>query len=194
MAMGASLSAKFPETDHRAVRESTNGQFAKVPSGCSIEHQITTESTSLKKKNSAKGFAQFWDIYPNKKGKAKAEAWWKKEKPDAPSLAEMLAAVAAQVGERKRCSAAGVWVAGWPMGSTWLKDRRWEDVVTVARKADPVQVAQDAREGQKGMYGDYLRGLTVRALQDKRRDPGALGHVVWLIDEVIKEKAYEETH
>lgn len=51
-----------------------------------------------------------------------------------------------------------------------------------------VQVAEDARQQQREMYEDYFRGLSVRVLEDKRRDPGALGHVTWLITEILAEK------
>ena len=87
---------------------------------------------------------------------------------------------------------------GWLVGKTPMK--RWKAAVSLwahngwgqtpqsrARWAKHnVQVAQDARERQREMYEDYFKGLTVRALKDKRRDPGALGHVVWLIDEVLE--------
>ena len=78
-------------------------------------------------------------------------------------------------------SAVSLWAHnGW--GQTPQSRSRWAK--------HNVQVAQDAREQQEEMYGDYLRGLTIRALKDKRRDPGALGHVIWLINEVLAEKGH----
>lgn len=80
---------------------------------------------------------------------------------------------------KKWKSAVGLWAHnGW--GQTSQSRTRW------AKRN--VQAATDARKHQRGLYLDYFRSLTIRALQDKRRDPGALGHVVWLMDEVIKDK------
>ena len=51
-----------------------------------------------------------------------------------------------------------------------------------------VQVAQDLREHQRDMYQDFLSGKTVAALKDLKRDPGAMGHVLWLIEEILTQK------
>ena len=89
---------------------------------------------------------------------------------------------------------------GWMVGKTPMK--RWRSAVSLwahngwgqtpqsrARWArHNVQVATDAREHQREMYEDYFKGLTVRALQDKLDDPGALKHVSWLMSEVLKGK------
>ena len=93
---------------------------------------------------------------------------------------------------------------GWMVGKTPMK--RWKSAVSLwghngwgqtpqsrTRWAKHnVQVATDAHQGQRDMYEDYFRGLTIRALHDKRGDPGALAHVVWLIDEVLAEKRDEQ--
>ena len=76
-------------------------------------------------------------------------------------------------------SAVSLWANnGW--GQTPQSRARW------ARHN--VQVATDAREHQREMYEDYFKGLTVRALQDKLDDPGALKHVRWLMSEVLRGK------
>ena len=89
---------------------------------------------------------------------------------------------------------------GWLVGKSPMK--RWKAAValwahnrwgqTPASRSrwakHNVQVATDAREHQKELYGDYLRGLTVRALQDKIRDPGGMVHVRWLMYEIQNER------
>lgn len=43
------------------------------------------------------------------------------------------------------------------------------------------------RERIRNLYEDHLRAKTPQALRDLRKDPGALGHAVWLIDEILAE-------
>ena len=56
-----------------------------------------------------------------------------------------------------------------------------------------VQTAHKEREHQREMYEEYLKSKTVRALNDLKENPGALKHVVWLIDEVIRSKTNAQT-
>lgn len=83
------------------------------------------------------GFARFWEAYPNKVGKAAAEAAYAKalrrvSGPDPPAV--LLAGV-------ERAKASRAWADGYiPHPTTWLRQGRWEDepaeVNPQPRKAD----------------------------------------------------------
>lgn len=70
------------------------------------------------------GFARFWEAYPNKVGKAAAEAAYAKALkritgPDPPSV--LLAGV-------ERAKASRAWAEGFiPHPTTWLRQGRWDD-------------------------------------------------------------------
>jgi len=70
------------------------------------------------------GFADFWKAYPNKKAKPKAEAAWRKLKPSAQTIAELMAGL-----ERSKVSEQWQRDGGQfiPYPATWLNGRRWED-------------------------------------------------------------------
>ena len=89
-------------------------------------------------------FDVFWDRYPNKKGKAVAQKWWKRNKPTVAQLTLMLNAIAQQEVEKKSLLAAGQFCPEWKYGSTWLNKRAWEDAVS-----SPTQQSQipPARKG-----------------------------------------------
>lgn len=72
-------------------------------------------------------FEEFWRAYPNKKGKGSAQAWWKRNRPNAGLGAQMLAAIQDQQRERQSLRRSGLFCPEWPHGSTWLNGRRWED-------------------------------------------------------------------
>ena len=67
-------------------------------------------------------FLEFWEEYPNKKGKQEAEKTWLKRKLDAKcdELIEHVRLMASTDTDWKRGCA--------PMGSTYLNGARWEDV------------------------------------------------------------------
>jgi hypothetical protein len=66
-------------------------------------------------------FADFWAVYPNKKGKQEAEKRWQKDKLDA--IADQ---IIAHVGYMKANDDG--WNRGYePMGSTYLNQARWTD-------------------------------------------------------------------
>lgn len=44
----------------------------------------------------------------------------------------------------------------------------------------------DHRQKQRAEYEDHFRGKTWAALKDLRKDPGALKHVAWLMDEILE--------
>lgn len=74
-------------------------------------------------------FAEFWKVYPVKKGKADAEAKWKAKGYDA--IADTIIADVVQ-----RCREDRQWLDGYaPHGSTYVNSRGWED--EIERRKEP---------------------------------------------------------
>lgn len=89
------------------------------------EGEAEADKSRAKKKASvqptAARFADFWAVYPNKKGKQEAEKRWQKDKLDA--IADQ---IIAHVGYMKANDDG--WNRGYePMGSTYLNQARWTD-------------------------------------------------------------------
>lgn len=104
-------------------------------------------------------FARFWQAYPIKKSKGRAEKAWKKLKPDAELVDRMLAAIEAQHEERKAKTQRGEFVPEWKYPEAWLNASCWLDEVTPAAAAtvkSPADKLQDelnqARQTQRN-YG-----------------------------------------
>ena len=88
---------------------------------------------------------------------------------------------------------------GWMVGKNPMK--QWRGAIsnwavngwgkTGAAQSDYLQRnAKDyTKEKQRDEYEDYLTGLKPAALEDKIRDPGAMKHVVWLMEEIKQRKA-----
>lgn len=74
-------------------------------------------------------FAEFWAVYPVKKGRAAAEGKWKARKLDA--LTDLIIA-----DVRKRITEDQDWVDGYiPHGSTYVNGKGWEDGMKPLRSA-----------------------------------------------------------
>lgn len=83
-----------------------------------------TESKRLSVASLPDSFLQFWKAYPRKQNKAKALLAWKRIKPDAALLSEILASIG-------RLSESEQWRGGFiPHPTTFLNGRRWEDEIT----------------------------------------------------------------
>lgn len=79
------------------------------------------EERKEEKETLALHFARFWNAYPRKADRAKAEKAFARLKADEPLLSTMLAAIAWQVHTDQ-------WQRGIiPLPATWLNGRRWED-------------------------------------------------------------------
>lgn len=98
---------------HTAIPE-TEGETEK--------RRVTVRTTSAR-------FPDFWDAYPNKKGKQDAEKRWRKENLDqrADEIIEHVQVMLAKDDG---------WQRGFvPMGSTYLNQARWQDVPKSAPSA-----------------------------------------------------------
>lgn len=120
-------------------------------------------------------FADFWAVYPNKKGKQEAEKTWRKRKLDA-HCDELIAHVYLMSASDSD------WLRGYvPMGSTYLNQARWEDVPKRPPTAGPPVPAQSKTlsaiqrlEAMKhGLAGDRTSdGLSETPLLEFGAHPG----------------------
>lgn len=84
---------------------------------------------------------------------------------------------------------------GWKVGKYPMK--RWRSAVSLwsvqgwgkTAKSDREYHKRNERPGNsqkhRDMYEDHFKNKTRVALEDLRKDPGALKHVVWLMDEIL---------
>jgi hypothetical protein len=102
---------------------------------------------------SASRFAEFWDAYPQKRGKKPAEAKWKAKRLDA-----MADRIVADV--RRRLRDDDRWKRGFiPDPATYLNQERWEDALH--------DVAASARGSPPAAPSKTMQGLM--ALEDMKR-------------------------
>ena len=76
------------------------------------------------------GFAPFYNAFPKKKDRSKAEKAWKKLNPSPELQKEIMAAVLRQKETEDGKTDGGRYI---PYPSTWLNGRRWEDEIQEAR-------------------------------------------------------------
>lgn len=115
-------------------------------------------------------FADFWAVYPNKKGKQEAEKAWQSKKLDgiADQLIDHVLLMAAQDDG---------WGRGYaPMGSTYLNQERWTDVPQEAPRERSQQAAPS-----KGMQAIINLQASKNERVDANRDRNGLpaAHLPW---------------
>lgn len=78
-------------------------------------------------------FESLWNSFPvdlgGKGSKKNAFSEFKKLKPDRELAAAMMAALVAQVADKREKRKAGVFVENFQHVERWLKNRRWEDEI-----------------------------------------------------------------
>lgn len=126
-------SKSVPRTEH----ETCTNRAQSVPR---TEHENSTNQTpdtreeakakSLERQaaRSSARFAEFWQAYPNKRGKADAEKAWRRKGLD--GIADrILADVAARVVRDRQ------WLDGFiPHGSTYVNAEGWQDAIEAPRQ------------------------------------------------------------
>lgn len=120
-----------------------------------------TGENGLQPETSPEGsFAQFWRLYPNKKAKLDAQKAWKQVKPD-PDV--VLAAIENQLAYRLMRHQRGRWNPEWPLPASWLRGRRWEDVLegfTPPAAPDPPPPRRERGETECRVgYGQEMDGI-----------------------------------
>lgn len=71
-------------------------------------------------------FDTFWNAYPKKKNRKKAEQIWQKLNPDAELFEEIMTGLRAQMESSDWQKEGGQYI---PLATTWLNGRRWEDEI-----------------------------------------------------------------
>jgi uncharacterized protein YdaU (DUF1376 family) len=102
------------------------------------ESSSSSSSFSFSKKNKTYSeiFLNFWDQYPNKKGKWGAFKAWNKHQPD---MTIIINALNAQKEEKGKLLADRKFCPEWPNASTWLNGKRWEDEVKEIKTQQPTE-------------------------------------------------------
>ena len=159
-----------------------------------MEREIRREGIS--ECMSLQDFDIFWEAYPHKKGKSKAEEHWQRIKP---VLAEVMAALEIQKQERAWLKVNKKFIPEWAFGSTWVNQQRWRDGYDKDfeeyLKYEQERPLREQRQQEKAKqkirddYQNWLEGKSTKALQDAKRDGGYMtGLYCWLIDEILNER------
>ena len=104
------------------------------------EQQKNTNKKEKKEKNKlpcsgySKNFEAFWKEYPNKSGKSKAFASWKRFNCENGIFEEIMKALSIQKKSESWLKDNGRFI---PMGSTWVNGKRWEDETEPGTTAQP---------------------------------------------------------
>lgn len=145
---------KIPPTPQGAL-SGPNGAIHLAPQGALSEPNGAPKSALLE---ADRTFETFWGAYPRKDGKAAARKKWQSLAPDPALLAHMLQAI-------KTMSASEQWQADGgryiPMASTWLNQRRWEDVPPPGKKRRAVEVMAGDFDPIKALTGELWRARTL---------------------------------
>lgn len=113
-------------------------------------------------------FDEFWQIYPNRKGKGAATK--KYEKIDIDTHKIILLAIEAQKKYRMAAAKTGEWMAPWCMPVTFLSQQRWLDEIpshaelkekAEAKKCHCGEPLPCARHFYDGIKNDWRKELIV---------------------------------
>lgn len=105
----------------RLAEPVANGVANATSSVFSLQSSTTDQEP---KKDQELLFARFWQAYPKKVGKGKAESEFVKAKPDEALLTAMLSALTWQLQTPQWVREGGKYI---PHPATWLHQHRWED-------------------------------------------------------------------
>ena len=116
---------------------------------CNLSSSSSSSSSLKKEKTYSEVFLNFWEQYPNKKGKEEAFKAWKKHNPE---MQVVLKAISAQKEEKGNLAREGKFCPEWPNASTWINNKRWEDETDGGTGSDmgPVERIRKARELDEG--------------------------------------------
>lgn len=102
------------------------------------------KSTLVSSEELGRSFAEFYDSYPKKKDRYKAEAAWKKLKPDEVLFAEVMGGLDRAKQSHDWLKENGKYI---PYPASWLNGRRWEDDI------EPMSCTQPAADSFLGLGG-----------------------------------------
>ena len=143
-------------------------------------------------------FEIFWKAYPQKKGRAEAERWWLKYKPD---LSAVLGALELQKEEKKWLELKKMFVPCWPYGSTWVHGKRWTDGFCIEfeehlQKKQKEKTAWELKKNRyRELYTETIKNASTDKLKEALRDNilminqngqrSSVTNIRWLILEIL---------
>lgn len=144
-----------------------------------------------------KAFVIFWSKYYQKKGKADAEKWWLRYRPD---LSEVLASLELQKQEKDWLTFQKKFVPEWPYGSTYVHGKRWEDSIGYEfekflekQKRKKVEVKHQ-KTAMRNQYSQLILEANEETIKQAYENNyisigyrESLGNIRWLIDELRPE-------
>lgn len=128
---------------------------------------------SISKQIEPSAFEVFWDAYPRKVGKPKAESAFRKVSRSGPVLEAMLVAIVTQKRSAQWTRDGGEFI---PHPATWLNQRRWEDELPKAAQTLSYQPEaheaydrwpEECRRLHDGECGNY-QTHQIRLMRDAR--------------------------
>lgn len=123
---------EYQGSKKRANTQLTNDQQSNNNQTTTTNKYKTDENEkNEKKKEYTNGFSNFYEAYPIHQNKKRAfDAWQKlKKQNQLPSLDILLAAIINQQENKIERIESGLFTAEWPLPSTWLNGKRWEDEI-----------------------------------------------------------------
>jgi len=111
----------------RIIRESLDNHYTMIKDKDKDKDKDKKGSKQQKCQKTVFGFDAFWETYPKKVNKAKAEKDWEKIKPNEILLEAILKAVSKSKESDAWIKDGGQFI---PHPSSWLNGRRWEDDIT----------------------------------------------------------------
>lgn len=81
-------------------------------------------------------FEKFWEAYPQKKSRQKAEDVFCDLAPDENQLRVMLTSLEKQKEEKQKIINQGSWAPNWKYAANWLSEKCWEDEVSNVQQAE----------------------------------------------------------
>ena len=169
--------------------EETHGSAQEAPWIAGIRNKERNKEEERKKNKCANAqnvpdqFERvFWPAYPNKKDKDRARKAWSKINPDEELTGIIVDAIQNQTNEREIRLARNVFCPDWPMPSTWLNNRRWEDEVNLQTSSNPPNHTGGNNGNRKLTGNDYRnRMYAQRATNESKNspsDPGGTGRLL----------------
>ena len=142
-------------------------------------------------------FVIFWSKYFQKKGKADAEKWWLRYKPD---LSEVIASLELQKQEKDWLASQRKFVPEWPYGSTYVHGKRWEDSIGyefekfIEKQRSKKTKVKHQKAAMRNRYSQLILDADDKTLRQAYKENWmstgyneSLGNVRWLIDELRPE-------
>lgn len=153
----------------KALTDGKTNSKSNSKSNVSEADKIREDKNRKEKNNSVQSaaFETFWQSYPRKQAKYKAQAEFAKLNPDETMLNTILKAVEAQSHSPQWERDGGQYI---PLASSWLHQRRWEDEVITGGKKDTktVHAAQyEQRSYTEDDFANILDDPILRALESE---------------------------